>query len=30
MVATLKNTSYKFDGGNTNTDVLKVKKKTSH
>ena len=26
MVATLKNTSYKFDGGNTNTDVLKVKK----
>lgn len=22
MVATLKNTSYKFDGGNTNTDVL--------
>ena len=26
MVATLKNTSYKFDGGDANTDVLKVKK----
>ena len=30
MVATLKNTSYKFDGGDANTDVLKEKKKTSH